>query len=396
MKVKLLDSVDGTNFILDNKQIFFYSCGITAQSEIHIGHCRTLIFYDSLKRFLIFSGYNVIHGTNITDVDHKINNKLYEMYNIKNTNDLCELKNNSLHEVYKNFVDEQCDDFTYYSNMLNLILPDKIIRVSQIISQIINYIQHLMENGFAYEQEGEVYFDIKQGNIFGDTRFNNLSKDMQNFKLWIKGNEKSVTFPSPWKSIYGGYPAWHITCSVINSMIFGDTVNIHGGGDDLLFPHHYCECLQSNAYHRKQVFQHFIHTAPITKDGIKMTKSIGNCVFISEALKLYSPNEIRIMCLYYHYSKSVDINELFEKISFAKDYLSNIKNIIDCKNEYIEITHEIRIEYDSTISVLCDNFKLDTFLELSNKFMEKYINLKQQQYIKMCVYDYIYILGLKY
>lgn len=310
----LIDSFTNEKYYFIDNNIKIYCCGITAQSQIHAGHCRTFIIFDSVRRLLSLLGHKVDFGTNITDVDHKINKKINDIISNTNTN----INNsNKLYDTYKKFTNEQTNNFINDCKKLNMLPIEKIFRVSEIIPQIVNFINKLIENKYAYEKNGNVYFSIDEYN----KNFNCTSNQPNDFLLWIAGKYNDITFDSPWNSEFKGYPAWHITCSVINSIMFDDFVHLHGGGEDLKNSHHLCECLQTNSYFNKKiVFKNFMHVAVVTNNGIKLTKSLNNCLQLEEMLINYTPNEIRIMCLLKNYHKQIEIKRIIKLLNKCKTY----------------------------------------------------------------------------
>lgn len=380
-KIQLIDSISKNKYTLDNIDLNFYCCGVTAQSEMHIGHCRTFIIVDCLRRFLKFAGYNVKYGMNITDVDHKINNKINTIIGnqIKKENQIC---------LYEDFIIYQTNNFFHNMHKLNMLPIDNFYSVSKIIPHIISFIESLIKKGYAYEKSGSIYFDtVQYGKKFGLIQ-------MQDFPLWLAGGIKDITFSSPWKSQFGGHPAWHITCSVINNLIFGNTIHLHAGGEDLAYPHHFCECLQSNVYNDKNdTFQNFFHIAPILNNGIKMTKSLENCIGISDCYELYEPNEIRLMCILEHYSKSLEVNELFCSVKWIKYLITKFNKLKSQKYLNSFFDQNMKNNYDSVIEPLYDNFQTHTFITKIETFINKYEETKLKQFEEY-VNNFIFILGL--
>jgi len=395
--LKLIDSMTNKQFEINShkNKINFYCCGITAQSEMHIGHVRTFIVFDVLVRFLKLKHHNVIFCSNITDIDHKITKKINQITN----------ENNIKNEIFYNFVNKQCETYLDQRKNLNLLEPTHLIRVTQSIKYIILYIEKLIHNNCAYEKNGFVYFSVVKYFEFFNcypecVKFENHLDD---FLLWIKGSESDITFESPWSK---GYPAWHITCSVINNLIFNDDIDLHGGGNDLIYPHHFCECLQSNCFSKKKnVFKNFMHVAFVTRNGVKMTKSIENCLHLSDFKKNHTTNETRIMFLLNYYKNDIDETELLNNLNYAKTFISKINDIenkINNFNENFNENNDVNIEddYNNLLLNLTNFFHTELFIEETSKYVEKYINVFNSlnttnvEILKKTINNIKYVIGI--
>ncbi|MGB9725954.1 MAG: cysteine--tRNA ligase [Fervidicoccaceae archaeon] len=279
-----------------------YVCGPTVYDRSHLGHARTYIAFDAIKRYLSLRGYHVIHVQNITDIDDKIIKKAQDTG--RNWSDVAEENIRSYLEVLKKLG----------------IRPTLSPRVTYHISEIIAAIEKLIELGFAYESNGSVYFDVSKYDRYGELsgrrsaeswrQEEDVLREKRNpfdFALWKRMKEGEPHWSSPWGE---GRPGWHIECSVMSSRYLGVPIDIHGGGGDLIFPHHENEKAQSEAlFGIKPWVRYWMHTGMLTIRGEKMSKSLGNMVYIDEVLDRWSPEVIRIWVLSSHYRSQLEFNE---------------------------------------------------------------------------------------
>jgi L-cysteine:1D-myo-inositol 2-amino-2-deoxy-alpha-D-glucopyranoside ligase len=275
-----------------DRPVTLYVCGVTPYDTTHVGHARTYIFFDTLLRYLRWQGADVRYCQNITDVD----DPLFERARRDNIHwqDLAE------REV-KRFM-EDCED-------LNIITPDYFPKASEEIAHMLMITEQLIKAGYAYVRNGNVYFSIKQDPDFGkmarmgyddmltianqrgNTPNDPLKDDPLDFVLWQVSNPGEPAWESPWGE---GRPGWHIECSAMAMRYLGEQIDFHGGGSDLLFPHHSCEIAQSEKASGKQPFSHFwMHVGMVFLDGAKMSKSLGNLVFIRTAREQHDTNALR-------------------------------------------------------------------------------------------------------
>ena len=302
-----------------------YVCGPTVYGDAHLGHARAAITFDLLFRYLQHLGYKVRYVRNITDVGHLENDADFGEDKIGKRARLEELEPMEIVQRYTN---------GYHKNMeqLNTLPPSIEPHASgHIIEQQI-FTEKILENGYAYESNGSIYFDVEKYNR--DHHYGKLSgrklEDMisntrelegqeekrhpYDFALWKKASPSHIMkWPSQWGE---GYPGWHIECSTMSTKYLGDTFDIHGGGMDLLFPHHECEIAQSTAALGKESVRYWMHNNLITIDGQKMGKSLGNAISLNEIFagshrlleKAYSPMAIRFFILQAHYRSTLDFS----------------------------------------------------------------------------------------
>jgi len=283
--------------------VTMYVCGITAYDESHIGHAMTYIIFDVIKRYLGFKGYKVKHVQNFTDIDDKI---------IERANQLgmppLELANRYAAQ--------------YFADMdtVNVVRADVYPRATEEISKVIEIIQGLLAKGYAYESEGSVYFRVRNFSDYGKLSRRNLAEMIPkasnyeekkeyplDFALWKASKPGEPFWESPWGR---GRPGWHIECSAMALKHLGDSIDIHGGGQDLVFPHHENEIAQSESFTGIVPFtRYWLHNGLMQQDEQKMSKSTGNLVSIKDALDRFSSDAIRLFILSSHYRNPLTYSE---------------------------------------------------------------------------------------
>jgi cysteinyl-tRNA synthetase len=327
-----------------------YVCGPTVYSDPHLGHARPAITFDLLYRYLLHLGYNVRYVRNITDVGHLVNDADEGEDKIEKKALLEHLEPMEIVQKYIN---------SYLKNMeqLNTLHPSIEPRASGHIIEQQRLIDEILANGYSYEVNGSVYFDVLKynekykygklsGRILEDLQTNTRTLEGQNekrnsfdFALWKKATpEHLMHWPSRWSE---GYPGWHLECSAMSIKYLGDVFDIHGGGMDLQFPHHECEIAQSTAAQGKESVRYWMHNNMITINGQKMARSLGNFITLDQLFsgdhplltQVYSPMTIRFFILQAHYRSTIDFsNEAllaaekgFQKLMKAVETLNKIK-----------------------------------------------------------------------
>jgi cysteinyl-tRNA synthetase len=300
--------------------VTLYVCGITPYDTTHLGHAFTYISFDILVRTLKMLGLKVIYTQNVTDINDRDNDLLK--------------KAKEKHLTWQELGNYWTKKFLQDMSTLNWIKPDNYIKASENIEGIIGLVNMLLKNGYAYNKNGSVYFDIKRKKDFGKlsrlnpTEMLKIAKDFEedidnpdkknplDITLWrAKAKNESSHIPS-FKSPFGppaggGRPGWHIECSAMSISTLGEQIDIHGGGIDLIYPHHEAEIAQSEGATLKIPFaKYWLHTAFISYQGKKMSKSLGNLIMVSDLLKKYSTNAIRWYLISHHYR---DAFEFFER-----------------------------------------------------------------------------------
>jgi len=303
--MKIFNTLTGQkeDFHPRNGVVTMYVCGITAYDECHIGHAMTYIIFDVIKRYLGFKGYKVKHVQNFTDVDDKI---------IKRANQL----GMPPAELASKYTDQ------YFATMdaLNVERADVYPRATEEIPKIIEIIQGLFAKGYAYEFEGSAYFRVRNFPDYGKLSHRNLAemipkagyceRDKEyplDFALWKASKPGEPFWESPWGQ---GRPGWHIECSAMALKYLGDTIDIHGGGQDLVFPHHENEIAQSESFTQEIPFvRYWLHNGLMQQDKQKMSKSTGNLVCIKDALDRFGSDAIRLFILSSHYRSPLTYSE---------------------------------------------------------------------------------------
>ncbi|CAL4323375.1 cysteine--tRNA ligase [Buchnera aphidicola] len=298
---------------IKKKKIFMYVCGVTVYDFCHIGHARTFIFFDVVYRYFREIGYKVKYVRNITDIDDKIIKK-------------AKLKNIHYKILTQNMIHEMNFDF----NSLNILKPTFEPLVTDHISEIIFFISTLLKKKFAYINiHGDVVFSIKSFKNYGElSRKYHQKKNFKNFCfckkndfiLWKnRKNKKDFFWDSPWGP---GRPGWHIECSVINYKYFGKNLDLHGGGSDLIFPHHENENAQSSCFNQKKYVNYWMHTGMIILKNKKMSKSFGNIFLIKELKKQFFSDSIRYYLLSTNYRHPIyfDIKNLKKSEEIIKKF----------------------------------------------------------------------------
>ena len=312
----------------DGKRVLVYVCGLTPYDSAHIGHARTYVAFDMVKRFLMKKGYSVYHIQNITDVEDKI---------IKRCRETGADPKKLTEEIHG----EALDMF----DALNILRADVYPRVTGHIPEIIEIVRKLLEKGFAYETATGVYFDVSKFHDYGRLSGQDLEEiksgsrkeidetkaDPADFALWKKTSGEIMEFGSPWGA---GRPGWHIECSAMSLKYAGGTLDIHGGARDLIFPHHENEIAQSEAATGKKFCRYWMHTGFLTVEGEKMSKSLGNFITLRQSLSEFSPNALRMFYLQAHYRSPLDYDE--DALNAAGESVERIFNSLGLIREIEE------------------------------------------------------------
>ena len=314
---------------LDGNNVKMYACGITVYDLSHIGHARQAIVYAMIADYMRYRGYNVKYVRNYTDVDDKIINKA-----------------NQLGKNALDFSAEQIKETEIDMANLHVTNADINALASENIDNIIKFVQGLIDKGHAYVAEtGDVYFDVRSFPKYGrlsnrnvDELISGVRKDVEpgkrdpiDFALWKAAKPGEISWTSPWGE---GRPGWHIECSTMVLENLGETIDIHGGGKDLIFPHHENEIAQSEALTGKPFAKYWSHCGLIKINGEKMSKSLGNSLTIRDALEKYNYEVIKYVMFSKHYTSDMDL--LDEDFSRAESHLYYFYNTILAMQKYIE------------------------------------------------------------
>ncbi len=307
-----------------------YVCGPTVYGHCHIGHGKSYISFDVIVRYLRHLGYRVRYVQNITDVGHLTEDT--EEDKVLKQSKLENLEPMELVERYTR---------SYFEDMdaLNVLRPDISPRASAHIPEQIKMVEKLVEEGFAYESKGNVYFSIEKFSEYGKLSGRNVEdqlegarvgtdaekRDPRDFLLWRAARPDHIL---KWRSPWGiGYPGWHIECSAMSIRYIGETLDIHGGGLENQFPHHECEIAQSEAVTGARFANYWIHNNMVTVDGRKMGKSLGNFVTLKDAFERHDPRVIRFAILRTHYRSNMDYSE--DALHAARSGYERMKNTVE-------------------------------------------------------------------
>lgn len=309
-------------FVPINKgEVKMYSCGPTVYDYFHIGNARPFIVFDTMRRYLEYQGYKVTFVQNFTDIDDKM---------IKRANE----EGITVKELGERFIAEYFKDAQAIGIHKATIHP----KATENIDAIINVVKKLVDNGYAYDVDGNVYFSTKKFNEYGKLSkqpledleagaridVNEHKKDVMDFALWKKQKEGEPAWESPWGM---GRPGWHIECSAMVNKYLGETIDIHSGGQDLIFPHHENEIAQSECANGKPFANYWMHNGYININNRKMSKSLGNFFTVRDILKQYDGEVVRFFMLSAHYRNPINFdNELMEQ---AKSAVERVYTCID-------------------------------------------------------------------
>ena len=306
---------------LKGNKVNMYACGITVSGDAHIGHVYQALIYDVIRKYLIKAGFDVTYARNYTDVDDKIIAKANEL-NVKA-------------DVY---AAQMIDKINAVMKKLEIDDPDIWLKATCNIDNIISFVQKLIDGNHAYPTEkGDVYFAVESFKGYGKLSNRNLEdaiegvridnddfkKNPLDFALWKSAKPGEICWDSPWGK---GRPGWHIECSTMNMVAFGEQIDIHGGGRDLIFPHHENEIAQTEALTGKQFSKYWIHNGLIKVNGQKMSKSLGNSILATDLLEKYNPEVIKFALLLTNYRNDINVTEtLFPE---AEKHLTDFYKII--------------------------------------------------------------------
>lgn len=343
---------------LHGKNVGMYVCGPTVYGYPHLGHAKSYISFDTIYRYLKYSGYNVKYVQNITDVGHLVGDADEGESKIEKQAKIEQIDPYQIAYKYEKIYFDCMDK-------LNVLRPDVSCRATGHIIEIIDMVQTLVDKGYAYvTKENNVYFEIDKFKDYGKLSRRNIDETVsgerievasdkkrpEDFALW-KAADKThlMKWPSPWGE---GYPGWHIECSVMSKKYLGDTFDIHGGGMDNIFPHHECETAQSECANGVPFVKYFIHNNLVTVNGQKMGKSLGNFITLPDLFKKFDPVIVRFFTLLSHYRRPTDFDD--EKLAEAKkNYEGVVKSLSKAiKGASDEYTKDEEIE------------------EIKNKFIE--------------------------
>lgn len=312
----------------DPSRVKMYVCGPTTYNYIHLGNARPLVVFDSVRRYLAYRGYKVTYVQNFTDVDDKIINRAAQ-------------ENREPMELAGQYIAEYFVD----ADNLGIARADVHPRVSEHIPEIIAAITGLIDKGFAYVIDGDVYYRVKAFTEYGKLSHRSLEDMLAgarvevderkeapvDFALWKAAKEGEPFWDSPWGK---GRPGWHIECSVMSTKYLGDTLDIHGGGSDLIFPHHENEIAQAEALTGKPFVRYWMHNGFITVNNEKMSKSLGNFFILRDILAKFPADVVRFYLIATHYRSPLDFDD--GKLEEARKALGRLKNTRILAREFLQ------------------------------------------------------------
>lgn len=345
---------------LHGNKVNMYACGITVSGDAHIGHAYQALIYDVMRKFLVKQGYDVTYARNYTDVDDKIIAKSHET--------------GIPADKYAAMMIERINAVM---SRMHVDDPDVWLKATENIDNIIDFVSGLIEKGHAYAtKNGDVYFSVESFPNYGCLSGRNLEDALNgvrvendeeklnplDFALWKSAKPGEISWDSPWGK---GRPGWHIECSAMNRKAFGDQVDIHGGGRDLIFPHHENEIAQSEALSGKQFVKYWTHNGLIKVNGQKMSKSLGNSIVLSDLLDEYNYETVKFALLSTNYKNDVNITPDFftEAEKHMYGFYKIIAEVEKSGLKSDKFTESIDKEFDEAMS---DDF--NTALALSNLF----------------------------
>jgi cysteinyl-tRNA synthetase len=391
---------------LEEGKVKMYVCGPTVYNYIHIGNARPAIVFDTVRRYLEYRGYDVQYVSNFTDVDDKL---------IRAANTLGE----DVPTIADRFINAYFEDVS----ALGCQKADVHPRVMENMDIIIEFIIQLIEKGYAYESEGDVYFRTRHFNEYGKLSHQSIDElrvgarievgekkqDDLDFALWKAAKEGEIYWDSPWGI---GRPGWHIECSAMAKKYLGETIDIHAGGQDLTFPHHENEIAQSEALTGKPFANFWMHNGYINIDNEKMSKSLGNFVLVHEIIKQHNPQVLRFFMLSVHYRNPINYSEelldstraAFERITTSYQNLKHRReastNLTNNNQEWLEKIAALEDEFvkamdddfntAKAISVIFDLSKLANYYLLEKNTSVEVINTFTSQFEQL-----YQVLGLK-
>ena len=351
---------------IEENKVKMYVCGPTVYNYIHLGNARPIVVFDTLARYFEHKGMEVEFVQNFTDVDDKIINKSME-------------EGTSASEVSEKYIKYFFEDIS----KLNILESVKRPKVTENMAEIIEIIQKLIDNEFAYEKNGDVYFEVKKYKDYGKLSnqkieelelgaridVSEIKKNPVDFALWKKKKDGEPFWESPWGQ---GRPGWHIECSAMAKKYLGDTFDIHGGGQDLVFPHHENEIAQSKCAYHGNFANYWLHNGFIQINGDKMSKSLGNFFLLREILEKFSGNVVRLFILSTHYRKPINFS--FENMEDTKKAL---QNIVKSMNKFENIVEKYKNEKIENVKISEFSQKIDEFDKKFEEAMNEDMNTPQ-------------------
>ncbi len=366
----------------ENEPVTIYACGITPYDVSHLGHALVGVTYDVLGRYLRYRGYQTRYVQNVTDIDDDI------------------LKRAARDGIaWDELGRMQTARFLNTMDQLNVLRPDVYAKATEETEKMIEIISVLLEQGLAYNKEGNIFFHVKDDADYGKlSKFDRaemlkiaaerggkpndpLKEDPLDFLLWQAAAPGEPTWPSPWGP---GRPGWHIECSAMSMKYLGDTIDVHGGGTDLIFPHHESEIAQSENFSGKPFVRYWMHVGMLCYQGEKMSKSLGNLVMVPQLLETYTPDAVRL-CLFSHrYREAWDyVDSAIEEAQALADTLKaaaaapsgTAKALVDSDKARAQFIAAMDDDYNTPIAIK----ELGEFADAINKASDNGEDIREAQ-----------------
>lgn len=387
---------------LNLPEVNIYTCGVTVYDECHIGHARSLYIFDVIRKYLEYRNYKVNFIRNITDIDDKIINRAQGL-------------KVDWSQLTKKYIDRYYEDL----KILGIKKADCEPKATENIEDMIKYIQALIDKGYAYVTDSGVYFSVRKFSTYGKLsgqsidqmlsgvriETNEHKQDPLDFALWKSSKQGEPSWKSPWRE--RGRPGWHIECSVMShKFLKTDTLDIHAGGRDLIFPHHENEIAQSEALTGKPFAKYWIHHGLLTINGQKMAKSLGNFVTVKDFMEKYKNADLlKMFFLFAHYSHPIDYND--HKIKEAKQALQRLLILIDkiekkVKGKKLQVKRfpEIEMVKNKFIKAMDDDFNtpegLASIFELVNIANKNIDDLDFIYNVKITLKELLCLFGISF
>ncbi len=353
-------------------KVKMYACGITASGDAHIGHAYQAIIFDVIKKYLEYIGYDVTYVRNYTDVDDKII-----------------IKSRQLGENPTDYANRMMEKIDRELAQLMIERPTIQSKATECIPDMINFIEKLIEKGHAYSTEnGDVFFDVSSFPEYGklsnrviDESISGVRKEVEpgkrddrDFALWKNAKDDEIFWDSPWGP---GRPGWHIECSTMSMKYLGETIDIHGGGKDLIFPHHENEIAQSESLTGKQFSRYWLHNGLIKVNGQKMSKSLNNGILLEDLLREYNPEVIRMSLLENNYRSDMNV----------------VDGMFDQHEAKIYMIYKIFMLIDKLGADLTPNEQSPDYEEMNSRFIEAMSNDFNTSVAIANIFEYINLLN---
>jgi len=333
---------------ISDKKVTMYVCGITPYDDAHIGHAMSYIHFDVIRRYLKYRGYHIKCVQNVTDIDDKIIERAAQ-------------KGITISELAAQY----SENFAYDMEVLNVLPADENPRATGEIAKILEIVKGLVEKGFAYPSQGSVYFRVRRMADYGKLSHRSLDQmkagarivsgsekeDPLDFVLWKGSKEGEPCWNSPWGD---GRPGWHIECSAMAMRYLGETIDIHGGGQDLVFPHHENEIAQSECFSGKPFVRYWLHNGLLQLDEEKMSKSLGNLITIKQAVKDYGADAIRMFILNSHYRSPLKFSK--EALEAARGGAERLMRVLQHESNTAVETLDVAAYKEQFHKALDDDF----------------------------------------